>query len=66
MQSLDDLLDEVGVYPYDSYDDVIVKSWTYDGWWTVENENGVIAIFGSETHALHFRLTLINSRLNAL
>lgn len=35
-----------------------------EGWWAVSDKSGIIAYFGEEAAAYHFRLTLINAKLN--
>lgn len=59
-KSLDDLLDEISVFPPGQWKNS-------DGpkdWYAVCDENGIVAYFGREVDALHFRLDLINRRLN--
>jgi hypothetical protein len=53
---LDKLLDEITVY---QNEDVVLN-----GWWVVSNHQGIIAFFGTEKEACHYRLDFINRILN--
>lgn len=64
--SIEEVLEEIQVGDYGMYDENVTKEWTFDGWFCVENEDGVIAMFSEEEHALHFRLALVNAKLNPL
>ena len=61
--SLDDLLDEISVLAPGQWENEM-ESTALGEWWAVTDEDGIIAYFGSESHACFFRLGLINSRLN--
>lgn len=66
MDALGELLEDIQVGAVDDYhNEVNDKELTgLIGWYYVSNEEGVIAYFGKERQALHFRLSLINARLN--
>ena len=39
------------VWPSELYDKDVIAEWTYSGWFTVENDEGVVALFMSEKEA---------------
>jgi len=62
MTTLDQLLQEISVLPPGQWDnDVGPKDW-----FAVCTEHGIVAYFGEEVLAFHFRLVLINARLNQI
>jgi hypothetical protein len=60
MKTLEEMIDEFSVMKADQFD-------TWEGpeeWYAVISPMGIEAYFGQESHALAFRLMLINMALN--
>lgn len=62
MISLDDALESVSVLDPGQWENETGPK----DWYAVCDDHGIIAYFGSEINAFHFRLSLINSKLNPL
>ena len=62
MMSLDDALEQVSVFGPGLWENADGP----EGWWAVCDEDGIIAYFGSEVNAFHFRLAVINAKLNPI
>lgn len=70
--TLDDLLENISVLPCDDMvddfepDEPMGKlNAILSGWYAVANHEGIIAYFGTEAEAYHYRLDFINRILNS-
>lgn len=62
--TLTELLDAWNVMQVDDIDQGTRTKSSFDGWYAVTNDDGIIAYFASESDALRFRLAEINRALN--
>ena len=63
--TLDEALDRISVSPKEVHDQAVVGTWWPDSLpWAVEDDKGVMALFSTQAAACHYRLLVINQKLN--